>query len=149
MLLGIATTKMASGAPTFDEYWLAFVRAHFRPSTRRLVCAAMNAAVGATAIGLLARRPLLVLLAPVIAFTPSLIARKIAGTAPPLGSAHPLFYALSSLKMWHMTISGTMEAEVLRVMAEDHKAGVAPPPPAGDPEAAYPRPNMVTDHTLH
>jgi len=142
---------MASGAPTFDEYWLAFVRAHFRPSTRRLVCAAMNAAIGSAAIGVLARRPLLLLLAPVIAFTPSIIARKIAGTAPPLGSAHPLFYALSSLKMWHMTIAGTMEAEVSRVMAEEHAADGVPPRPgsSSSPEAPYPRPNMVTDHTLH
>ena len=141
---------MASWALTFDEYWLAFVRAHFRPSTRRLVCASMNAAIGSAAIGVFARRPILLLLAPVIAFTPSLIAQKIAGTATPFGSGHPLFYGLSCLKMWRMTISGTMEAEVTRVMAEARDADGAPPPPSpGSPEAPYPRPNMVTDHTLH
>jgi hypothetical protein len=144
---------MASGGPTFDEYWLAFVRAHFRPSTRRLVCASVNAAIGSAAIGVLARRPLLLLLAPVIAFTPSLIARKIEGAAAgsASASAHPLFYALSSLKMWHMTISGTMEAEVSRIMAEEHAADSAAPHASGggSAEAPYPRPNMVTDHTLH
>jgi hypothetical protein len=142
------SSAMASIAPTFEEYWLAFVRAHSRPSTRRLVYATMSAGIGAVAIGVLARRPFLLLLAPVIAFAPSLVAQKIAGNAPPLGSVHPVLHALSSLKMWHMTVSGTMESEVLRVMAEERHDDRASPE-RESPEPQYPRPNMVTDHTLH
>jgi hypothetical protein len=139
---------MASVAPTFEEYWLAFVRAHSRPSTRRLVYATMSAGIGAAAIGVLTRRPFLLLLAPVIAFAPSLIAQKVAGSTPPLGSMHPVFHALSSLKMWHMTVSGTMESEVVRIMAEERDVDRAAPERTS-PEPHYPRPNMVTDHTLH
>ena len=138
---------MAAGAPTFEEYWLAFVRAHSLPSTRRLAVATMSAGIGAAAMGVLARRPLLLLLSPVIAFAPSLLARKLAKSAPPSGSARPLFYALASLKMWHMTVSGTMEGEVARAMAVEPDAERASP--GVTPEAPYPRPNMVTDHTLH
>ena len=138
---------MAAGAPTFEEYWLAFVRAHSLPSTRRLAVATMSAGIGAAAMGVLARRPLLLLLSPVIAFAPSFLARRLARNSPPSDAAHPLFYALASLKMWHMTVSGTMEGEVARAMAEEPDVDRASP--GGSPATPYPRPNMVTDHTLH
>jgi hypothetical protein len=148
---------MAANARSFEEYWLAFVRAHSHPSTRRLVFAAVSAGIGSAAAGVLARRPLLLLLSPFIAFGPTLLAQKIAGKAAVLAAAHPLFYLLSSLKMWRMILRGTIDGEVARAMAEerapDHAARAAqtghPGRERDEAEAPYPRPNMVTDHTLH
>ena len=151
---------MAANARSFEEYWLAFVRAHSHPSTRRLVFAAVSAGIGSAAAGVLVRKPLLLLLSPFIAFGPTLFAQKIAGAAPVLAAAHPLFYVLSSLKMWRMTLKGTIEGEVARAMAVERDADrgtrawrTGQPQREGEGEAeeaeAYPRPNMVTDHTLH
>lgn len=147
---------MAVNARTFEAYWLAFVRAHSHPSTRRLVFAAVSAGIGSAAAGVLARKPLLLLLSPFIAFGPTLFAQKIAGKAPVLAAAHPVFYVLSSLKMWRMTLKGTIDGEVARAMAEERTADrAARAPQTGsrregeEAEAPYPRPNMVTDHTLH
>jgi hypothetical protein len=106
---------------------------------------------------MLARRPLLLLLSPLIAFGPTLFAQKIAGKAAALAAAHPLFYLLSSLKMWRMILKGSIDGEVARAMAEerasDRAARTAQTGHSGrereEAESPYPRPNMVTDHTLH
>jgi hypothetical protein len=133
---------MAGDSATFDEYWSAFVRAHAAPSLRRLAFVAMSAGLGSATAFLLTRRAFLLLISPVIAFAPPWIARRLAGDDSRLGSEHPLFFAAASLKMWHLTLTGAMEAEVGRVTADEtpfKTAGVD----------SFPRPNMVTDHTLH
>ncbi|HEX3597142.1 MAG TPA: Mpo1-like protein [Polyangiaceae bacterium] len=130
-----------SAGPTFEDYWGTFVRAHAAPSLRRLSFMAMSAGLGSATAFLLTRRTLFLLLAPVVAFVPPFIARRLSGESSAFAAEHPLYYAAASLKMWHMTLTGTMEGEVGRFTAEE------PPRDAGDP--SFPRPNMVTDHTLH
>ncbi|HEX4340279.1 MAG TPA: Mpo1-like protein [Polyangiaceae bacterium] len=133
---------MTTDGATFDEYWATFVRAHAAPSLRRLSFVAMSAGLATATAFLFTRRALLLLLAPVVAFTPPLMARKLAGDDSSLAAEHPLFFAAASLKMWHLTLTGAMAAEVGRVTASDTPFS----PTEGD---VFPRPNMVTDHTLH
>jgi hypothetical protein len=134
---------MSAGTLTFEEYWVAFVRAHASPSLRRLSFASMSAGIGAATAFLLTRRSVFLVLSPFVAFAPPWVARKLAGDEEaPLLRSHPLFYAAASLKLWHLTLTGAMEAEVDRIMAS-----VPFEPPFDDEE--LPRPNMVTDHTLH
>ena len=138
---------MADGAD-FEEYWGKFVRAHAAPSMRRLSFVAMSAGLGAATAFLFTRRALFLALAPVVAFAPTWLARKLAGEDSFLGAEHPLFFAAASFKMWRMTLSGAMDAEVGRFTADR-----APFEHGRVEEEAYdegiPRPNMVTDHTLH
>jgi len=133
---------MLPGSQSFEEYWDAFVRAHASPSLRRLCFAAMSAGLGAATAFLLTRRSVFLVLSPVVAFVPPWVARKLAGEEAALESNRPLFFAAASLKMWHLTLTRAMEAEVGRVMS------MSPPHPPFDDEV-MPRPNMVTDHTLH
>lgn len=139
---------MAAENRTFDEYWDTFVRAHAAPSLRRLSFLATSAGLGAGAAFLLTRRIAFLLLAPVVAFAPPWFARRLAGVPADLVSPQPLHFAKASLKLWHLTLIGEMEAEVARVTGS-----VAPDVEGADDEGdeggELPRPNMVTDHTLH
>jgi hypothetical protein len=133
---------MSADTLSFEEYWVAFVRAHASPSLRRLSFASMSAGIGAATAFLLTRRSVFLLLSPFVAFVPPWLARKLAGEEAALHHDHPLFYAAANFKLWHMTLTGAMEAEVGRIMAS-----MPFEPPFDDEE--LPRPNMVTDHTLH
>lgn len=102
----------------------------------------MSAGIGSATAFLLTRRSVFLLLSPFVAFVPPLMARKLAGEESVIRESHPLFYAAASFKLWHLTLTGAMEAEVDRIMSS-----VPFEPPFDDEE--LPRPNMVTDHTLH
>jgi hypothetical protein len=136
-------SSMSGGTLTFEEYWVAFVRAHASPSLRRLSFASMSAGIGTATAFLLTRRSVFLVLSPLVAFVPPWLARKLAGEPEVLHRGYPLFYAAANLKLWHLTLTGAMEEEVDRIMAS------VPFEPPFDDEEQLPRPNMVTDHTLH
>lgn len=133
---------MSAGSLSFEEYWDVFVRAHASPSLRRLTFAATSAGIGAMTVFLITRRAVFLVLSPVVAFVPPWLACKLAGETTELLHAHPLFLAAASLKLWHLTLTGAIEAEVVRVT-------MASPPYEPFVDEELPRPNMVTDHTLH
>jgi hypothetical protein len=137
---------MAEGISAFDDYWNEFVHAHRAPTARKFLFAAVSAGIGSALVGLVTRRPTLVLLAPVIAFLPPWLARR--GQQGPSDDAHPLYFALASLKMWHKVLMGAADAECERV-ADGEPPEVAEDESVRQDEASFPRPNMVTDHTLH
>jgi hypothetical protein len=133
--------SMSEPSPSFDEYWALFVRAHASPFVRRVHFFSVTAALGCAVLGVLTRRRGLVLAASAVAVVPPWAARKLdkGETLPP--PLHPLLTLLATTKMWQMTLAGTMDAEVARLMGpvtEDEPA-----------DGTHPRPNMVTDHTLH
>jgi hypothetical protein len=133
---------MSASPPTFDDYWAVFVRAHASAVVRRVHFISVSAALGCAALGLATRRGALLLAAPVIAVVPSVIARRLAGGDVRL-PRYPLYGVAAGLKMWRMTLEGRMDAEVERIFGSEPEGpgeGAAPP---------VPRPNMVTDHTLH
>jgi hypothetical protein len=132
---------MSESSLSFDEYWALFVRAHASPFVRRVHFVSVTAALGCAALGILTRRRGLVLAASAVAVVPPWAARKFesgAALPPPL---HPLLTLLATTKMWQMTLAGTMDQEVARL------AGAEPETEPVD--RTHPRPNMVTDHTLH
>lgn len=101
----------------------------------------MSAGIGTATAFLLTRRSVFLVLSPLVAFVPPWVARKLAGEPEALHRGYPLFFAAANFKLWHLTLTGAMEAEVERIMAS------VPFEPPFDEE--LPRPNMVTDHTLH
>jgi hypothetical protein len=135
-------STMSTESLSFEAYWDAFVRAHASPSLRRLSFAATSAGIGAATAFFITRRAVFLVLSPVVAFVPTWLARKLAGETAEVGPAHPLFFAAASLKLWHLTLTGALEAEVVRVT-------MASPPYEPFVDEELPRPNMVTDHTLH
>jgi hypothetical protein len=131
---------MQSNVLTFEEYWERFVRAHVRRATRRVQFVAVSLGMASAFAGLVWRRGALVVMAPALAWVPTWLAQRTfenAAVRPPL---HAAFEAAANLKMWKMTLAGTMDAEIERL-------ALTGGPPVD--RARGPEPNMVTDHTLH
>lgn len=131
---------MQSNVLTFEEYWVGFVRAHVRRATRRVQFVATSLGLASAFAGLVWRRSVLVLLAPAVAWVPTWFAQRAFEDGVARPPPHAAFEAAANLKMWKMTLAGTMDAEVERLAADEHLQI--------DRDRA-PRPNMVTDHTLH
>jgi hypothetical protein len=135
---------MADSSLRFHEYWPLFVRAHENPVVRRVHFAATTTGIGCAVLGAFGRRMTFLLAAPAVALVPTWIARRIAKVSSPL-PRHAVFRIVASLKMWGMTLAGTMDEEVERLTdgptarGSDHE----------DDDHPHPPPNMVTDHTLH
>ena len=129
----------------FREYWPVFVRAHESPAVRRVHFVATTAGIGCAVLGVFGRRLSLVLAAPAVALVPTWIARRFAGSASVELPAHAVFRVAASLKMWAMTLAGTMAREAASVVDASREE----PLDMADEDHPYPPPNMVTDHTLH
>jgi hypothetical protein len=128
----------------FAEYWARYVRYHADVRVRRLQFAATTIGIGVAVSGVLARRPSLLALASAFAFAPAAVARAAWGKDPSAIHGAPLYRIVAALKAWRLTLSGHMQAEVERVAEE--RVAAPEEPSSADP---FPRPNMVTDHTLH
>jgi len=131
---------------TYAAYWERYLLAHADPRVRQVHFVATAAALGMLAAGVLGRRLLLVVGAPLVAMVPVRLARRrFAAPAPP---PHLLYAPLASLQLWVATLLGTLEAKpdqaaTAKPAAAAHEASR---PRKGAP---MPEPNMVTDHTLH
>jgi hypothetical protein len=128
----------------FAEYWARYVRYHADPRVRRLQFAATTVGIGVAVSGVLTRRPSLIALATAFAFAPAAVARVVWGKDTSDLHGAPLYRMAAALKAWGLTLSGAMQAEVGRVSGDPVAAPESPH--EADP---IPRPNMVTDHTLH
>lgn len=131
---------------TFDEYWPAFVRAHESTVVRRVHFVATSAGIGCAVAGVFGRRLSFLLAAPAVALVPTWMARRFSGEgAAPLPN-HAVFRIVASLKMWAMTLAGTMAEETASIA---HAESEEPQSADADQDLPHPPPNMVTDHTLH
>jgi hypothetical protein len=72
--------------------------------------------MGTAALGLLTRRPGLLLAAPVVGYGLSWIGHFVVEGNTPATFGHPLWSLRGDFRMWWKTASGTMSAEVERVM---------------------------------
>jgi hypothetical protein len=135
----VAPGRKMSSVSSFEEYWVTFVRAHVNVATRRVQFVATSLGLASALAGVVWRRGMLVVLAPAIAWLPTWLAQRAfeEGAPPP---RHTGFAVAANLKMWRMTLDGTMDDEVDRLVPVDGRS----PGRAGTPQ-----PNMVTDHTLH
>lgn len=136
---------MADSSLRFHEYWPLFVRAHENPVVRRVHFVATTIGVGCAVLGAFGRRMSFVLAAPTVALVPTWIARRIIEPAASPLPRHAVFGILASLKMWGMTLAGTIDEEAARLadVRESEDSDFE------DEDHAHPPPNMVTDHTLH
>lgn len=104
---------------TFDEFWPYFVRAHEKRATRTLHFAGTSVAMACVAGGLLLRKPLLLVLAPVANYGPAWVGHFFIEKNRPAAFDHPLWSLQAGILMWSMMLAGTMDAEVERVMSSN------------------------------
>ena len=104
---------------TFEEFWPFYVREHSRKATRLFHFVGSTAA-GATAIAaLFLRKPALVPLALVVGYGPAWVSHFFIEKNRPASFKYPLWSFAADWVMWSKILTGTMDAEVERVMSSN------------------------------
>ena len=115
---------------TFEEFWDYYVGEHTDPNTRRLHFLGTTAAMACFAGGLLTRKRWLLLLAPLLGYGTAWISHFFIEKNKPATFSYPLWSLQADLVMWWKTATGSMQAEVDRVVAAQQRDAEAPPAPA-------------------
>jgi hypothetical protein len=123
-------TGMAETFRDFDEFWVHYVRAHSNKTNRTLHFIGTSSALALASVGVLTRRPLPILLAPVVGYGFAWAGHFLVEGNVPATFGHPLWSLKGDFKMWRMILEGTMDAEVERVLAADQAQGGAETDPA-------------------
>ena len=104
----------------FEEFWPFYVREHSKKSTRMFHFVGTSAA-GLTAIAALAlKKPALSPLALVMGYGPAWFSHFFIENNRPASFKYPLWSFKADWIMWSKILTGTMEAEVERVMDAEH-----------------------------
>jgi hypothetical protein len=104
---------------TFDEFWPHFVRIHAKKATRLVHFAGTTAAVVCITGGVVLRKPLLFAIAAAAGYGPAWAAHSFIEKNRPASFDYPLWSLQAGLLMWTMILTGTMDAEVERVMSSN------------------------------
>jgi hypothetical protein len=114
---------------SFPEFWPYYLREHSKSGTRALHFAGTTLVVATAAAALIARRPSLLLGAPVVGYGLAWIGHFFVEHNRPATFKHPLWSLQGDFKMWAMTIAGTLDAELERVAESNgvHSEGGAGP----------------------
>ena len=110
---------MERSPATFDEFWPEYVRAHSSKVNRTLHVIGMSLALACLAAAIVKRRPMLLLLAPVLGYGFAWCGHLFVEKNMPSSFGHPLYSLRANALLWWKTISGDMEAEVKRVLEDD------------------------------
>jgi hypothetical protein len=110
---------------SFEEFWPYYVRAHANKGNRLLHFVGTSTAIACAAGALLLSRPKLALLAPLAGYGAAWIGHFGVEKNVPATFGHPLWSLKADFVMWSKIISGTMDAEVERVLAEADEADEA------------------------
>jgi hypothetical protein len=112
---------------TFDEFWPHFVRAHENKATRTLHFAGTTGAIACITGGIVLRKPWLFALAAAVGYGPAWAAHFFIEKNRPATFDYPFWSLKAGLLMWSMILTGTMDAEVERVISSngyDHREPV-------------------------
>ena len=101
---------------SFEDFWPFYVRAHANETNRTLHFVGLSLAMGSVAVGLLTRRPGFFLAAPVLGYGFAWIGHFGVEGNTPATFGHPLWSLRGDFEMWWKIATGTMTAEVERVM---------------------------------
>jgi hypothetical protein len=125
---------------SFDEFWPFYVREHKKKLTRQLHFVGTSAALACLAGGLIARKPLLLLAAPIAGYGPAWFSHFFIEKNRPATFTYPKWSLIADFVMWGKMIAGTMDTEVETVLAMEADERFS------DPDI---RPNMATDGTIN
>jgi hypothetical protein len=107
---------------SFDEFWEFYVKEHTQKGTRRLHFLGTSAAVACVAGALLFKKRWLLVAAPVVGYVPSWIGHFFIEKNMPATFKYPLWSLRADFVMWSKMATGTMDAEVERVLAGNGRA---------------------------
>ncbi len=133
---------MSDRYQSFEEFWPYYVREHQNKRTRKLHFIGTGLALGLAATGIVTGRGLLLALAPVAGYGPAWFSHFRIEKNRPATFKYPLYSLAADFVMFRKMLSGTMDAEVERVLALDVDEVEAD----DEPVIAT---NMATDGTLH
>ena len=111
---------------TFEEFWPYYVGEHSKKATRIFHFAGTTFAVGALTAGVLLRKRWLIALAPVAGYGPAWFSHFFIENNKPATFKYPLWSLRADLVMWSKMLTGTMDAEVERVISRKHQEQQAP-----------------------
>lgn len=109
-------SKQVPHFASFEEFWPYYVHEHSKKSTRILHFLGTAAAIGTLGYAIAKRKPKLLALVPVIGYGPAWIAHFFIEKNRPATFHYPLYSLLGDLRMFQKMVTGTMDAEVERVM---------------------------------
>jgi hypothetical protein len=114
------TTQMSDKPiQNFEEFWPFYVREHSKSATRLMHFVGTSAA-GVTAIAaIVLKRPALIPLALVMGYGPAWFSHFFIENNRPASFKYPLWSFQADWIMWSKILTGTMEAEVERIMNEE------------------------------
>jgi len=98
---------------TFDAFWPFYLREHARPTTRMLHFAGTTAAVATIVAAAVARRPGLLLLAPLCGYVPAWIGHFGVEKNRPATFEYPLWSLMADFRMWGHMLRGELWTEDL------------------------------------
>jgi len=113
----------------FEEFWPDYVRAHSTKLNRTLHVVGMGLALACVAAAITKKRPWLLLGAPLFGYGFAWAGHFFVEKNMPETFSHPLYSLRASALLFWKTISGSMEAEVARILRseEDDAARAASP----------------------
>ena len=110
---------------TFEEFWPHYLREHSKQGTRTLHFIGTTLAMATAAGALLLRRPALLLAAPLVGYGLSWASHFFIEHNRPATLDHPLWSFQADMRMWSMTVTGTLDAEIERA-AQSNGTHAAP-----------------------
>jgi hypothetical protein len=110
---------------SFEEFWDFYVGEHRHPVNRAFHFVGSTAVLGCLAAGVLTRRPIFFLAAPVVGYGPAWIGHFFIEGNRPASFKYPLWSLRADYVMWWKIATRTMQAEVDRVVAAESAAAAA------------------------
>ncbi len=102
---------------SFEEFWPEYVRAHTNKTNRQLHFVGTTLAAACVGAGLVFRRPLLLLAAPVVGYGFAWVGHFVFEKNKPASFTHPVYSLRGDWVMWSKIANGTMDAEVEKYTA--------------------------------
>jgi hypothetical protein len=103
---------------SFEDFWPDYVRAHANKTNRQLHFVGSTLAAVCVVGGVITRRPLLLLAAPVVGYGFAWVGHFVFEKNKPATFTHPLYSLRGDWVMWSKIANGTMDAEVERYTRE-------------------------------
>lgn len=110
---------------SFEEFWPFYVGEHSKKATRTMHFVGTAGGLALLAAAVLKRRPALALLAPVVGYGCSWIGHFFIEKNVPATFTYPAWSFRGDFRMFTKILTGTMDAEVERILSEREAAARA------------------------
>jgi hypothetical protein len=112
---------------SFEDFWPLYVKQHQSKLNRTLHCIGASLALACVAAALVKRRPWLLIFAPVAGYGFAWAGHFFVEKNTPSSFSYPGYSAVANFVMYWKTITGTMDAEVERILMAEQERSKAPP----------------------